>query len=176
MILTFWKWDLNFSTCLHFLDYYLSCDILKCAEGLHLNSLQSFKCQAIGLANLTLSETIFLYFKSSIIAASCIAAVRIQFRLTPTWPSDMEKMTGYSHLDIDQCLQHMLQFIPIAKNDCLSVTHLAPSQNGSVSSQEELRADSKWKLKATVTSYNCARTKRRYLVQPRDLKQMYCAM
>lgn len=182
MILTFWKWDLNFSTSLHFLDYYMSCDIQKCAEGLHPNSLNNFKCQTVGLANLTLSEITFLYFKSSIIAASCIAAARIQYRLSPTWPAAMEDMTGFSYIHIDECLQHLLQLTTfnhqIVQNECFLVTHVPQSQN-LPSSPEETKGDCKRKLKSMVTrqaSFNCARTKRRYLVQTSDLKQMYCAM
>ena len=176
MLLNVWKWDLNFATTLHFLDHYFSWDpfFMNCAEGLHPNSWNSFRIQAVALANLTLSETDFIYFKSSIIAASCIAAARIQFRLLPTWPHALAVSTGYSHNDIDDCLKLLIHFAQITQSESLfrhSLQHQA-----SILSEEEPRVESKWKLRATVTSYNCARTKRRHLISSRDLKQMYCAM
>lgn len=176
MLLSFWKWDLNFSTTLHFLDHYFSCDpsFIKSAEGLHPNSLNNFKSQTVALANLTLNEVDFIYFKSSVIASSCIAAARIQFRLLPTWPAAMEVLTGYSHVDIDDCLKHLIHYAQLTQSECF-LNHTLQHQPNTLS-QEESRVECKWKLRATVTNYNCARTKRRHLINPRDLKQMYCAM
>lgn len=170
MLLNFWKWDLNFSTTLHFLEHYLSCDLFKCAEEMPLHTLNNFKCHTVCLANLTLTEVNFVYFKSSVVASSCIAAARIQFRLTPTWPEELEILTGYSYVDIDECIKHILRFLQIAQSEC------SYNQILSVGTHEEPSAECKRKLKAIVSSYNCARTKRRNLLQPRDLKRMYCAM
>lgn len=175
MLLNFWQWDLNFSTSLHFLEHYLSCDLFfKCIEGLHPNIFNNFKCQTVYLANLTLTEVFFVYFKPSIVAASCIAAARVHFRLLPTWPTGMELLTGYSYCDIEECVLHLIHCAQISQNECL-FSHTLQLQVSSLT-HEEPRVDCKWKLKATVTTYNCARTKRRYLIQQRDLKQMYCAM
>ncbi|KAI9564632.1 putative cyclin-J-like [Daphnia sinensis] len=176
MLLNFWKWDLNFSTTLDFLEHYLSCD-LKCAEGLHSNSLKNLKCQAVYLANLTLSEVNFIYFKSSVIAASCILVARLQFRLLPTWPEGMEILTGYSYLEIDECVQLLIHLAQIMQSECFF--NPALQQQSSILIREEPKVECKYKLKG-VSNHNCARTKRRHLIHPRDLKQMYrltdCAM
>ena len=176
MLLNFWKWDLNYSTSLDFLEHYLSCDLLKCAEGLHTNSLNNFKCQTVYLANLMLSEANFIFFKSSIIAASCIVVARTQFKLHPSWSNGMEILTGYSYVEIDECVQHLVHLAQASQNECF-FNHL--QQQPPTLIREELRADCKWKLKG-VSNHICARTKRKHLIHPRDLKQMYrltdCAM
>lgn len=176
MLLNFWKWDLNYSTSLDFLEHYLSCDLFKCAEGLHTNSLNNFKCQTVYLANLTLSEVNFIFFKSSVIAAACVVVARIQFRLLPTWTNGMEILTGYSYMEIEECVQHLVHLAQITQSECF-FNHL--QQQPSALIREEPRADCKWNLKG-VSNHNCARTKRKHLIHSRDLKQMYrltdCAM
>lgn len=170
MLLQFWKWDLNFATSLHFLEHMMASDCFeRSTDGLSLSSLKELKCLAIELANLSLTEITFIYFKSSVVAASCIAASRIKYRLLPVWPQELEALTRYSYADIQECVQFLTRvaqipaienFVAVSHDEVLAVYY------------EEPRIDCKWKVKA----YNCARSKRRHLIQPRDLKQMYCAM
>lgn len=178
MLLNFWRWDLNFATSVQFLEHFLSGELLlRCADGLnplHPHAFNDFKIEAQRLADLTLHEVHFIYDKSSLVAAACLAATRAVFRLLPTWPAALEAMTGYSYVDIDDCVQRLMHVV--AQHDS-SLLHQNPAvliQPATVCDESKL--DGKWKRKAPENGYNCARNKRRQVISRTDLKQLYCAM
>lgn len=174
MLLTFCNWNLNFTTALNFLEHLLI-DVSSCAEGLKPQYFNDFRCEALRLINLSLSETDFVSFKPSIIAASCLAATRIRYRLRPVWTVRLEMLCGYPFIVLSDCVRLLMHFDRI--NHCEIVVetpiHQVPTSR---CYDEDLRVDCKCKLKAPAMSYNCAKTKRRQLLNPRDLKQMYCAI
>lgn len=170
MLLQFWKWDLNFATTLQILEHLTTCNLYKKnVDGLLAATQNDLKCAAVELADLSLTEITFIYYKSSVVAAACLAAARIKQRILPVWPAELEALTRYNFSDIHECLQVLTRvaqistfesYVTVSHDEILTVYY------------EEPRVDCKWKVKA----YNCARSKRRHLIQPRDLKQMYCAM
>ena len=174
-LLNFWKWDLNCATSLHFLEHLLSCNLFPSQDKeLDPCRYNNFKDQAISFANLTLFEVQFIYFKPSVIAASCIAATRMQFQLFPIWSSRLELLTNYSFSDIELCLQHLIHFAQVTKNE--SLNFVPKSHNCNYSCYENKSDWKRLRLKTPVSTYNCSKFKRRHLLQPRDLKHMYCAM
>ena len=177
MLLTFCNWDLNFTTALHFLEHLLL-DILSCAEGIKPQYFSDFRSEALRLINMSITETDFVPFKSSIIAASCLAATRIRFRVRTVWPLRLEMLSGYSFVLIADCVQLLMHFdrqssLIWSPNHCETVVE--PSPQVPHYCYDDLR-DCKCTLKAPASSYNCAKAKRRQTLNPRDLKQMYCAI
>jgi len=175
MLLNFWKWDLNCATSLHFLEHLLTTNLfLSCNEELLSTSSfgNNFNVQAIDLVNLTLLETQFINYKRSVVAASCIAVKRIQFKLSPVWPSTMETLTSYSLTDLCLCVQDIDQLILNGSLNPFNKTQLLPH----CSLMPKVDKSKREKSKAPVISHNAAIIKRRILIQPRDLKNIYFAM
>ncbi len=171
MLLNFWRWDLNFATSLHFLDYFMTGDMLyRCTEGLvpfNLH-LDDFKRKVLLLADMALTEAEFVYFKSSKVAAACVATIRFNHghALIPTWTPSLEFTTGYSYVDIHDCVQLLrnLQFrtmAPVIQPVIEYKYYEVP-----------LKTEPKWKSKAPPTSYNSARDNRRPrpLLSKRELR------
>lgn len=142
----------------------------KSLDGLDSGSIEALKSQAIELAHITLLEITFIYYKSSVVAASCLAAARIKCGLQSVWPVELEELTRYSYNDIHECLQALTRVAQIPTIE--SFVSVSQDDVWTIYCEDPRIVDCKWKLK----TYNCARTKRRYLIQPRDLKKMYCAV
>lgn len=184
MLLNFWRFDLNFATVFHFLEHFLSNDLIwVSAEGLHPGiSIEDFKSQVLWFADVALAEVDFIFYKSSIVAAACIANARSMLGIVSIWNLSLELHSGYSHRDIADCAQLLRSFASetrmsteiIIIQEPVVETILQLSETDT-ESYDKRKSDGKWKCKAPSSSFNCARTKRRHLFSRTDLKQMYCA-
>ena len=192
MLLRFVRWDLNMPTVAHFLEHWLSflSHLFTECERPLINScnLKSFRDEAIRLADLSLSDTCFIEFNPSLVAASCLAVTRARFSVCPVWPDTLEKLTGYCAQDLAHCTEMLICYArfqkPLRQNPFNSSVNVS-SRDQVVASQkfvvqvpvseQNIVVWRECRLKATPSNFNCAR-QRRHLVQSRDLKKMYCAV
>lgn len=136
----------------------------------HLH-LDDFKRKVLELADLALLEAEFVYFKSSKVAAACIATTRFIFGLEPKWPRSMEVTTGYRYVDIQPCVE-LLRDLTQFRMRGLVIQPALEYEHYEV----PLKTETKRRSKAPQTSYNNARNKRRPLLSKQRIKRKmyYC--
>jgi len=102
VILTFFNWSLCIPTACHFTEMLLPYSILPtdCHNGGPIVSLREAKDyyhQYVKyFLDIALQEVAFVDTLPSLLAASLIAASRMAFGLTPTWPVGVEQRSGYN--------------------------------------------------------------------------------
>jgi len=175
MLLNFWKWDLNCTTSLHFLEHLMTTNSFLSSNeesSTTSNFPNSFNTQATDLVNLTLLESQFINYKHSVVAASCLAVKRIQYKLFPIWSAAMETVTSYSLTDLCLCIQDINQLILKGSLNPFTKAQLLPR----CSLMLKVDKNKREKSKAPVTSHGVPTIKKQMLIDPRDLKSLYFAV
>ncbi|XP_066974464.1 cyclin-J isoform X1 [Macrobrachium rosenbergii] len=112
-MLNFYNWNVGTVTAAHFAEFYLMQGI---TTGDTMNGVNiTVPSQAIKILwkatmdflDITLQDQAFLQWRSSLVAAACLACGRFYCHLLPTWPLSLEMTTGY-HL---QKLSHIMDLL-----------------------------------------------------------------
>ncbi|XP_066535660.1 cyclin-J [Hoplias malabaricus] len=107
-------WNLYLPTAAHFIEYYLSIAVsetdlhddwpMVCMEKTMLYMTK----YADYFLEVSLQDHAFLRFTPSLVAAACVASSRIVLRLSPTWPSRLQRLTAYTWEQLLPCVERLL--------------------------------------------------------------------
>lgn len=102
VILTYFNWNLLIPTACHFTEMLLPhsihpSDLHNGGPIVSYREAKSYFHQYVKyFLDIAIQETAFVGTLPSKLAASLIAASRLAFGLTPTWPSSLQRMAGYT--------------------------------------------------------------------------------
>ncbi|KAG7511941.1 cyclin-J [Solea senegalensis] len=114
LLLETFQWNLYLPTAAHFIEYCLSIAIHEgdLHDGWPLTSLEKSKLYLAKYADyfleVSLQDHVFLCFAPSLLAAACVAASRLVLHLSPTWPSQLQCLTGYTWENLVPCAEKLL--------------------------------------------------------------------
>ncbi|KAI1894571.1 hypothetical protein AGOR_G00117150 [Albula goreensis] len=114
LLLETFQWNLYLPTAAHFIEYYLSITVHE--SDLHggwpVASLEKTGLYMAKYADyfleVSLQDQVFLNYAPSLVAAACIASSRIVLRLSPTWPSRLQRLTVYTWDHLVACTERLL--------------------------------------------------------------------
>ncbi|XP_036403273.1 cyclin-J [Megalops cyprinoides] len=114
LLLETFQWNLYLPTAAHFIEYYLSIAVHE--SDLHggwpVVSLEKTGLYMAKYADyfleVSLQDQAFLNYVPSLVAAACVASSRIVLRLSPTWPSRLQRLTAYSWDHLVACTERLL--------------------------------------------------------------------
>ncbi|KAM6916167.1 cyclin-J [Xenentodon cancila] len=114
LLLETFQWNLYLPTAAHFIEYYLSVAVHEgdLHDGWPMTSLEKTKVYMAKYADyfleVSLQDHVFLCFAPSLVAAACVAASRLILHLSPTWPSRLQRLTGYAWDSLVPCADKLL--------------------------------------------------------------------
>ncbi|PWA25807.1 hypothetical protein CCH79_00001374 [Gambusia affinis] len=114
LLLETFSWNLYLPTAAHFIDYYLSVGVLDgdLHDGWPLASLEKTKLYMAKYTDyfleVSLQDHIFLCFAPSLVAAACVAASRLILHLSPSWPTRLQRLSGYAWENLIPCVEKLL--------------------------------------------------------------------
>ncbi|XP_071021926.1 cyclin-J [Oncorhynchus clarkii lewisi] len=114
LLLETFQWNLYLPTAAHFIEYYLSIAVNEADlhDGWPMACLEKTVLYMTKYADyfleVSLQDHVFLRFAPSLVAAACVAASRIILRLSPSWPSQLQRLTVYSWDHLVPCVEKML--------------------------------------------------------------------
>ncbi|XP_064173519.1 cyclin-J isoform X1 [Anguilla rostrata] len=114
LLLETFQWNLYLPTAAHFIEYYLSITVQE--SDLHggwpVASLEKTSLYVAKYADyfleVSLQDQVFLSYAPSLVAAACVASSRVVLRLSPTWPSRLQRLTVYSWDHLSACAERLL--------------------------------------------------------------------
>ncbi|CAH2322396.1 cyclin-J [Pelobates cultripes] len=114
LLLETFEWNLCLPTPAHFIEYYLSIAVqdTDLHDGWPMICLEKTKIYMAKYADyfleVSLQDHVFLNYVPSLVAAACIAASRIILRLSPSWPSRLNRLTVYTWEILVPCIERLL--------------------------------------------------------------------
>ncbi|XP_019943689.1 cyclin-J [Paralichthys olivaceus] len=114
LLLETFQWNLYLPTAAHFIEYCLSIAIHEgdLHDGWPLTCLEKSKLYMAKYADyfleVSLQDHVFLCFAPSLLAAACVAASRLVLHLSPTWPPQLQRLTGYTWENLVPCAEKLL--------------------------------------------------------------------
>ncbi|KAJ8248232.1 hypothetical protein GJAV_G00239830 [Gymnothorax javanicus] len=114
LLLESFQWNLYLPTAAHFIEYYLSITVHESDQhaGWPVSNLEKTSLYVAKYADyfleVSLQDQAFLNYAPSLVAAACIASSRIVLRLTPTWPTRLQRLTVYSWDHLSACAERLL--------------------------------------------------------------------
>ncbi|KAF7221463.1 cyclin-J isoform X2 [Nothobranchius furzeri] len=114
LLLKTFDWNLYLPTAAHFIEYYMSVGVQDgdLHDGWPMSSLEKTKLYMVKYADyfleVSLQDHVFLWFVPSLVAAACVAASRLTLHLSPTWPSRLQRLTGYIWDNLVPCAEKLL--------------------------------------------------------------------
>lgn len=94
------NFDIQYSTCISFLHFYLTCGIVFDSDGLANSSMTQLENQAMIKAKKLIRSGVFLTHDPEKLALSIIKEARRNFNLKP-WNTKLEKLSGKNESDIE---------------------------------------------------------------------------
>uniref|UniRef100_A0A3P8VFK0 Cyclin J n=1 Tax=Cynoglossus semilaevis TaxID=244447 RepID=A0A3P8VFK0_CYNSE len=110
LLLETFQWNLYLPTAAHFIEYCLSIAVHEgdLHDGWPLTCLEKSKIYLAKYAEyfleVSLQDHVFLCFAPSLLAAACVSASRLVLHLSPTWPPQLQCLTGYTWENLVPCL------------------------------------------------------------------------
>ncbi|XP_053547678.1 cyclin-J [Bombina bombina] len=114
LLLETFEWNLCLPTPAHFIEYYLSIAVhdTDLHDGWPMICLEKTKIYMAKYADyfleVSLQDHMFLNYIPSLVAAACVAASRIILRLSPTWPTRLQRLTVYPWEILVPCIERLL--------------------------------------------------------------------
>ncbi|KAL0964276.1 hypothetical protein UPYG_G00321640 [Umbra pygmaea] len=114
LLLETFQWNLYLPTAAHFIDYYLSIAVTETDlhDGWPMTCLEKTVLYMTKYTEyfleVSLQDHVFLRFAPSLVAAASVAASRIILRLSPSWPSRLQRLTAYNWDHLVPCVEKML--------------------------------------------------------------------
>ncbi|XP_053292389.1 cyclin-J [Pleuronectes platessa] len=114
LLLETFQWNLYLPTAAHFIEYCLSIAIHEgdLHDGWPLTCLEKSKLYMAKYADyfleVSLQDHVFLCFAPSLLAAACVASSRLVLHLSPTWPPQLQRLTGYTWENLVPCAEKLL--------------------------------------------------------------------
>ncbi|XP_039626698.1 cyclin-J isoform X1 [Polypterus senegalus] len=114
LLLETFQWNLYLPTAAHFIDYYLSIAVHETDlhDGWPMVCLEKTKLYMAKYGDyfleVSLQDHVFLNYAPSLVAAACVGSSRIILRLSPTWPTRLHRLTGYSWDLLIPCVERLL--------------------------------------------------------------------
>ncbi|KAL4641257.1 cyclin-J [Arapaima gigas] len=114
LLLETFQWNLYLPTAAHFIEYYLSIAVHE--TDLHdgwpmaniEKTVQYMAKYADYFLEVSLQDHEFLKFAPSLVAAACVASSRVVLRLSPAWPSRLQRLTAYLWEHLAACVERLL--------------------------------------------------------------------
>ncbi|XP_072533130.1 cyclin-J isoform X1 [Salminus brasiliensis] len=114
LLLESFHWNLYLPTAAHFIEYYLSIAVSETDlhDGWPMVCLEKTRLYMTKYADyfleVSLQDHAFLRFAPSLVAAASVASSRIILRLSPTWPSRLQRLTAYAWEQLLPCVERLL--------------------------------------------------------------------
>ena len=124
-LLDFYEWKISHPTPIHFIDFYLhvaalgenyySFDYKTFQQlayqllGLSLQGNHSYMGLTFILTLVSITDTNFVLFKSSLVAAAAVLAARALLGIHPHWTDQMTGITGYCFDELQAVATMMMQ-------------------------------------------------------------------
>ncbi|XP_016892635.1 cyclin-J isoform X2 [Cynoglossus semilaevis] len=114
LLLETFQWNLYLPTAAHFIEYCLSIAVHEgdLHDGWPLTCLEKSKIYLAKYAEyfleVSLQDHVFLCFAPSLLAAACVSASRLVLHLSPTWPPQLQCLTGYTWENLVPCAEKLL--------------------------------------------------------------------
>ena len=122
-LLDFYEWKISHPTPIHFIDFYLHVSALgENYYSFDYKTFQQLAYQLLGLSlqgnhsyyiranfNCSVTDTNFVLFKSSLVAAVAVLAARALLGIHPHWTDQMTCITGYCFEELQVVATTMMQ-------------------------------------------------------------------